>query len=61
MHIPRFPAPESTERKIQSDHELGMVRDGVGSCLNCLKSLCLLTNLGLGSAYVVEEYFFGLF
>lgn len=53
--------PESRERKNQSDHEMGMVRDGVGGCLNCSKSLCLLTNMGFGSVYVVEEYFFGLF
>lgn len=50
--------PESRGRKNQSDHEMGMVRDGLG---RCLKSPCLLTNLGLGSIYVVEEYFFGLF
>lgn len=33
----------------QGECLMGMVRDSAGSCLNHLKVLCLLTNVGLGS------------
>lgn len=37
------------KRENRGEHQMGMARDSAGSCLNHLKSLCLLTNLGLGS------------